>query len=56
MIEVHLLDVDIDLYGEHVRVAFIDRIRNEQRFATVDGLVAQIEADIDQARTVLAER
>ena len=56
MIEVHLLDIDIDLYGKQVRVAFIDRIRNEQRFTTVDALVAQIEADIEQARMVLAAR
>lgn len=56
MIEVHLLDVEIDLYDKQVRVAFIDRIRNEQRFATVDALVAQIEADIEQARLVLADR
>lgn len=52
-IEVHLLDVDIDLYDKHVSVAFIDRIRNEQRFASVDALVAQIKADIEQSRTVL---
>ena len=56
MIEVHLLDVDVDLSDETVRVAFVDRIRNEQRFASVDALVAQIEADIEQARVVLAER
>ena len=53
-IEVHLLDEDIDLYGRTVRVAFVDRIRNEQRFASVDALVAQITADIEQARQVFA--
>ncbi len=52
-IEVYLLDVDLDLYGKNMRVAFIDRIRNEQRFTSVDALVAQIKADIAQARTVL---
>jgi len=56
MIEVHLLDVEMDLYDRQVRVAFIDRIRNEQRFASVDALVAQIRADIEQARVVLADR
>ena len=53
MIEVHLLDVDIDLYGRTVRVAFVDRIRNEQRFASVDALVAQITSDVDRARVAL---
>lgn len=52
-IEVHLLDTDIDLYGRTVRVAFVDRIRNEQRFASVDALVAQISADIERAKLVL---
>jgi len=52
-IEVHLLDVDMDLYDKEMRVAFIDRIRNEQHFASVDALVAQIKADIEQARIVL---
>lgn len=55
-IEVHLLAADLDLYGKNVRVAFIDRIRNEQRFTSVDALVAQIEADIEEAQTVLAAR
>ncbi|GMQ98546.1 MAG: bifunctional riboflavin kinase/FAD synthetase [Acidimicrobiia bacterium] len=53
-IEVHLLDVEVDLYDKEMRVAFIDRIRNEQHFASVDALVAQIKADIEQARIVLA--
>lgn len=53
MIEVYLFDVDLDLYGKQMRVAFVDRIRNEQRFASVDALVAQITIDVSQARTVL---
>ncbi len=52
-IEVHLLDVDRDLYGMTMRVAFVDRIRDEQRFASVDALVGQIEHDIERARLVL---
>lgn len=51
-IEVHLYGIDIDLYGSTVRVAFIDRIRNEQRFASIDALVSQIEADIDVAKSI----
>ncbi len=53
-IEVHILDETIDLYGKTVLVEFIDRIRNEQRFASVDALVSQIEADVDVARAILA--
>lgn len=54
VIEVHLLDVNIDLYGKIVRVSFVDRIRSEQRFATIDALVEQIGNDVDRARLVLA--
>ena len=52
-IEVHLLDTTIDMYGRTVLVEFIDRIRNEQHFTSVDALVSQIEADIEVARSIL---
>jgi len=53
-IEVHLLDKDEDLYGKSMRVQFIDRLRNEQHFTSVEALVFQINVDIEQARAVLA--
>ncbi len=52
-IEVHLLEQSIDLYGKTVLVEFIDRIRNEERFTSVDALVSQIEADVEVARAIL---
>ncbi len=52
-VEAHLLDVDLDLYGEHLAVHFLQRLRDEQRFDGVDALVAQIHTDIDTARSVL---
>lgn len=53
LVEVHLLDVNRDLTGATVDVAFIDRIRNEKRFHDEAELVAQIRQDIDVARRVL---
>ena len=53
-IEVHLLDFASDLYGKTMRVAFVDRIRSEERFASIDALVVQIGEDIEQAKVVLA--
>jgi len=53
MIEVYLFDIDIDLYGKDMRVEFVDRIRNEQRFASVDALVSQIRTDVQQAKMIL---
>jgi len=52
-IEVHLLDTDEDLYGKTMRVQFIDRLRSEQHFDSVEELVQQIERDVEQARAVL---
>ncbi len=52
--EVHLFDFDGDLYGQVLRVALIDFIRPEMKFAGLDQLKAQIAADGQTARTLLA--
>lgn len=49
-IELHLFDFDADLYGEAVRVDFIDRIRDIHPFGSMPELVAAIEADAEEAR------
>lgn len=53
-IEAHLLDFQGDLYGRELRVQFLERLRQEQRFASVAELVGQIKRDIEAARTVIA--
>lgn len=53
IVEVHLLDVQPDLYDKRITIDFIARLRNEQRFATIDALKSQIAADVQQARQVL---
>jgi riboflavin kinase/FMN adenylyltransferase len=52
LIEAFLLDFDEDIYGETLRVAFLERLRGEKRFESVDDLVAQMERDVEQAREV----
>jgi riboflavin kinase/FMN adenylyltransferase len=52
-IEVHLFDFDGDLYGEHLEVEFVRRIRGEQRFGGLAELGAQIERDAAEARRAL---
>lgn len=52
-IEVHLFDWSGDLYGERVRVHFVDRVRDEMRFDGPDELVAQIHQDIAGVRAAL---
>ena len=53
-LEVHLLDFTGDLYGEILQVEFVARLRDEQRFPSIDELAAQIRTDMDEARGVLA--
>jgi len=52
-VEAHLLDFDADLYGQELPLEFIARLRDEQRFPSVEALVAQIRSDIAQARRIL---
>src|SRR5206468_2435105 len=49
-IETHVLNFDRDLYGASVRVGFVQRIRDERAFDSLDALKAQIGADCDKAR------
>lgn len=58
--ETHLLDFpeaggSDDLYGQTVTVEFVARLRGEKKFANFGELVAQIHADIDQARALLPQ-
>jgi riboflavin kinase/FMN adenylyltransferase len=49
-LEVHVLDFNGDLYGQHVHVEFLQKIREEQKFESLDALKAQIARDITVAR------
>jgi riboflavin kinase/FMN adenylyltransferase len=53
-VEAHVLDFDGDLYDHRVSVSFHARLRDQAVFAGTDELVAQMRADIDQARRLLA--
>lgn len=55
LLEAHLLDFDGDLYDERARVAFVQRLRGEVRFDSVDALVEQMQRDCDDARRLLAD-
>ena len=53
-IEVHLLDFSGDLYGKNLRIYFVERLRDEQKFANIAELIAAISADVLKARQVLS--
>ena len=52
-VEVHILRFGGDIYGEHMRVDFVQRIRNEQKFAGTDELVAQLRRDAAEVERLL---
>jgi riboflavin kinase / FMN adenylyltransferase len=49
LLEVHLLDYSNDIYGQHITVEFLQRLRGEQKFASIDELQDQIKRDIEDA-------
>jgi riboflavin kinase/FMN adenylyltransferase len=53
LLEVHVFDFDGDLYGRYLDVDFVQRLRDERRFESLDALVAQMHRDAAQARAVL---
>jgi riboflavin kinase / FMN adenylyltransferase len=53
LVEAHLLDFDGDLYGESVRIVFLEWLRDELRFDSTDDLVEQMRRDIEQVRQVV---
>lgn len=54
LIEAHLIGFEGDLYGQILRIAFVDRMRGERRFDSVDALVDQMRADIEEAERICA--
>lgn len=54
LVEAHLLDFQGDLYGERLTVEFVERLRSEQRFDSVEDLVAQMHRDVESTRELLA--
>lgn len=55
VLEAHLFDFSEDLYGAHVRVEFLHKIRDEERFDDLEALKAQIARDCEAARSYLLE-
>jgi riboflavin kinase / FMN adenylyltransferase len=56
LLEAYLLDFSGDLYGQPASVGFVERIRSEERFDSVDALVAAMHRDVEAVRRVLEPR
>jgi riboflavin kinase/FMN adenylyltransferase len=55
LVEAHLLDYAGEIYGEAISLAFVAKLRDQQRFADLQALAQQIGADTVQARQLLAQ-
>jgi riboflavin kinase/FMN adenylyltransferase len=53
LVEAYLLDSDVDLYGQRLKLEFFTRLRGERRFPSVEELVAQMRRDVEEVRRVL---
>ncbi len=56
LLEPHIFDFSGDLYGQRIRVAFIEYIRPEIHYDTIEEMTKQIENDCDVARRILKTR
>ena len=54
LVEAFLLDFDGDIYGRELRLDFLERLRGEKRFESVEELVAQMGDDVEQTRKIVA--
>lgn len=55
LIEAYLLDFEGDLYGQHLRLEFVARLRGERRFPSVGELIEQMDRDVQRTREIAAE-
>ncbi len=55
VLEVHVFDFNEDLYGRHVRVEFVEKIRDEEKYEGLEALKRQIALDCAEARRLLAD-
>ena len=53
-VEAFIMDTAADLYGQHVAVDFVARVRSMEKFDSVDALVDEMGRDAQKARTILA--
>jgi riboflavin kinase/FMN adenylyltransferase len=54
LVEAFLLDFDGDIYGEELQLEFLARMRGERRFDSVEALVAQMDRDVAETRTLVS--
>jgi riboflavin kinase/FMN adenylyltransferase len=54
LLEVYLFNFDQDIYGRHIQVSFLKKLRDEEKFNSLDELIEQIQLDVEQAQAYFA--
>jgi riboflavin kinase/FMN adenylyltransferase len=54
LIETHIFDFDEDIYKKRIKVEFVDRVRDEQKFNGPEALVEQIKRDVERVKEILS--
>jgi riboflavin kinase / FMN adenylyltransferase len=54
-VEAYLLDFDRDIYGEQLKLEFVERLRDELKFESVEGLIQKMRGDVTQTREILEQ-
>lgn len=52
-IEIHIFDFDLNIYGKEISFQVVEKVRDEQRFDSVEALIAQLHADAAAIREIL---
>jgi riboflavin kinase/FMN adenylyltransferase len=55
-VEVHIMDFYRDIYNEEIEITFVEKLRDEKKFPSLEALTAQIKQDVEKAREVLVEQ
>jgi riboflavin kinase/FMN adenylyltransferase len=55
-LEVNIFDFIGEIYGRRLTIGFVDRLRGEQHFSSPEALVAQMQHDVAEARSIFSER
>ncbi len=55
LVETHIIDFKDDVYGKPIRIEFVDKLRDERRFESIDALVEQISRDVKRTKEIFSE-
>ncbi|MBI4833143.1 MAG: riboflavin biosynthesis protein RibF, partial [Candidatus Lindowbacteria bacterium] len=55
-IEVHIMDFYHDIYDQQIEITFVEKLRDEAKFSSLDALADQIKKDVERARSILVEQ